>query len=255
MTDTAIQTRDILALEHFRSERFRGRLMMAMARIEATLMEYRTPYVAFSGGKDSLVVGALAERLTGGITMHWSDGELEYPETVEYIGQFVGDPHFVFSGGRDATHGNPDFWFSPWTDPPFWREPFPGMVVRNGHSDEWMAMRKYDVTLLGTRASESNQRRRWLLTGHVTYGPSYPVRTGTGRHCCPIWDWTEDDVWALIIGWGLPYNPAYDVLERICVVRERQRIGPMTMTPRAYLADGWPDTLERLEKRYGKRWA
>ena len=142
-------------------------------------------------------------------------------------------------------------WFRPWRDQPYWREPLPGTVHVGMDVDDWMGQQGYDLTFLDTRAEESVKRRKWL-SDHPD--GLYRVRSGTGLRCTPIWDWSSDDVWALLAGWGLAYNPAYDRLTELGVPRERQRIGPLPLTPRSQLEAGWPDLLARLETRYGPRW-
>lgn len=243
-----------LAAEHARSDRFRRRLAAALAVTTHALAQARRPYVAASGGKDSLVVMALALSVRDDVTLHWTDDELEYPETVAYLAMLreVASDQLVVSLGRSEHAG----WFTPWSDRPYWRDPLPGSHRKRVPADDWMASRGHDLTLTGVRAGESRKRRDWLLSVKASNGvPLYAVRGGTGLRCCPIWDWTEDDVWAAIAHLGLPYNAAYDRLAEIGVPRHKQRIGPLPLVPRAYLAAGWPDLLARLEERYGPRWS
>lgn len=242
------------ALLLFEQERFRAKLLHTLARVEAALRHGDRPYIAFSGGKDSLAVMALVERIRPGTTLLWSDDELEYPETVAYLRlmQRLAGGQLVIARGW-AEHAG---WFRPWRSRPFWREPLPGTLIADMEADDFMAHRGHDLTLLGTRAHESRKRRTWLLSVRAQQGEPgvYPVAGGTGTRCCPIWDWSADEVFALIAGWRLPYNSAYDRLAAIGISRERQRIGPLPLTPRPILAEGWPDLLVRLEARYGDRW-
>lgn len=216
--------------------------------VRKALKRSKRPYVAFSGGKDSLCVLALVEAIRPDITIAWTDDELEYPETVEYqrsVQEQYGD-QYVVTLGRSEHAG----WFRPWTDQPYWRDPLPGSHRKTIPQDDWMAARGHDLTFTGVRAAESNARRMWLEDS----GPLYRVNSGTGRRCCPLWDWTDDDVWALIAVEGLPVNPVYQRLTEIGVRRDHQRVGPLPLSPRAHLVDGWPEMLDRLEARYGRRW-
>jgi 3'-phosphoadenosine 5'-phosphosulfate sulfotransferase (PAPS reductase)/FAD synthetase len=146
-----------------------------------------------------------------------------------------------------ATHAN---WFFPWVDKPYFRPWLPGTRRINKDVDYWQGNRGYDLTFTGLRMNENRRRRDWL----VANGPLYQVSGGTGTRCCPLWDWTEDDVWALIARWRLPYCKAYDTLEAIGVNRHMQRIGPLPLARRQDLDAGWPDMLARLEARYGPQW-
>lgn len=222
---------------------------MAMETIERALRRAKRPYVAFSGGKDSLVVAHLVRSVRPDAVLAWSDDELEYPESVAYHERWrrdLGD-RFVVTLGH-ATHAG---WFRPWEDRPFWRDPLPGAARVGMPQDDWMAGRGHDLTFLGTRAAESSARRDHF----AVRGGLYRVQGGTGLRCCPIHDWTDHDVRGYIADHGLIANAAYDRLAEIGVPLRERRIGPLPLVPRHTLAAGWPDLLERLEARYGPRWA
>lgn len=238
------------AAVHAQSPLFRAKVAGALAVIGKALKKHKQPYVAFSGGKDSLVVLWLVEQLLPTVAVHWSDDELEFPETVRYMEAILdSDPtgRFTVTLGGSIHAG----WFRPWQDEPFWREPLPGtLAIYSDDVDEYWASNGYDLTFLGLRANENVRRQRWLLDA----GPIYKSKTGTGARCCPIWDWSEDDVWAAIAAYHLPYNPAYDTYTRAGIVRRQQRVGPVPLCPRRSMELGWPELLEQLEARYQRRW-
>jgi 3'-phosphoadenosine 5'-phosphosulfate sulfotransferase (PAPS reductase)/FAD synthetase len=239
---------DATSLLLFRSRAFQLRLHRALAVVGDAIGKARRPYVAISSGKDSLVVMALALAVCPDIALAWSDDELEYPETVDWFAELrakAGPQLLVTLGWTEHAR-----WFLPWRAEPPFREPFDGSVRIEMRQDDWMAGLGHDLTLLGTRMGESRRRRDWLLA----HGPTYRVSAGTGLRCCPIYDWSADEVWALIAGWGLVYNRAYDTLAVLGAHRSRQRIGPLPLARRDDLAVGWPDLLARLEARYGRRW-
>lgn len=221
----------------------------ATAIIRKALARATRPYVAFSGGKDSTVAAALVLAVRPDAVLHWTDDELEYPETVDLMRAYQDayGEQFVVSLGRSEHAG----WFTPWTDAPSWRDPLPGSQRKEIPADDWMAERGFDLTFLGTRAVESVRRADWFAAS----GPLYRVTGGTGLRCCPLWDWSTADVWAYLDSPDISVNAAYLRLTEVGVSRERQRIGPLPLTPRDILARGWPDLLERLEARYGPRWS
>lgn len=233
---------------HAKSVEFQDKVLRALALTKRTLAKSRRPYIAFSGGKDSVVVTAITHAIAPEVPLAWSDDELEYPESVAFMARLraVAGPQLTITQGW-ATHAG---WFRPWTDRPHWREPFDGSIAIDMDQDEWQAGLGYDLTILGLRMEENRHRRDWLIQ---TAG-SYASTTGTGRRLCPIWDWSADDVWALIAHWDLPYNPAYDRLEGIGVARKAQRTGPLPLARRLHLEQGWPELLGKLEARYGRRW-
>jgi len=243
-----------LAVVHANSPRFRARLAAAEAVVARALARARKPYVAFSGGKDSLATAVVVLGQSPDCLLHWSDDELEYPEAVEMmtVWQSLAGPQLRITKGV-ARHAG---WFDPWKDRPFWRDPLPGTRRVTLESHEYMANQGHDLVFTGLRMAENYRVAAQLEKAVAEQGdPTYPA--WGGLRCCPLWDWSSDDVWALILCVGtngVPYNRAYDVLDRIHVPEPSQRTGPLPLTPRQHLADGWPDLLARLEARYGPRW-
>lgn len=211
-------------------------------------MKSQRPYIAFSGGKDSLVVAHLVHSIRPDVPLLWSDAELEADETVAYMAmmqRMAGDQLIIKYG--QASHA----WFNPWVDRPYWRDPLPGTVRADGPTPEWMAAQGYDCVFTGVRAEENQRRQGWFLKA----GSVYYTKGGVGLTCTPLATWSADDVWAAIALWRLPYNALYDAMEAAHVPRHRQRVGPLPLTPRRMLEDIWPDLLERLEVRYQRRWS
>lgn len=216
--------------------------------IAEALRRSRRPYIAYSGGKDSLVMAHLVHMLAPDVPLVWSDDELEYPETVAHMEARLraGAPLVVLRSQPASPHAG---WFDPWADRPYWRPPWPGALRPTRSNREWMANRGYDLAIIGTRGEESAARG-----DHVT-GRGLVYAASTGLRCNPLGHWSADQVWMAIAGWELPVNVAYGRLRDIGVDRMRQRVGPLPLTPRWILAAGWPDMLARLEARYGRRWS
>jgi phosphoadenosine phosphosulfate reductase len=246
-------------LLHARWPTHQQRVFEAGKLIRRALDRARQPYIAFSGGKDSLAVLYLVHSIRPEVPLHWSDDELEYPDTValmEAIQQMAEPGQFTITLGW-AEHAG---WFRPWQDSrplreklegtgePYFREPLPGAARIQEPIEEWMFRGGFDLVFTGLRKEESQRRRDWLSGSGGLY------RTRFGWRCTPLLDWTADDVWALIAASGIAYNAAYDRLAEIGVPRGQQRVGPLPLSPRWMLAEGWPDLLERLEARYGRRW-
>ncbi len=234
-------------LLHFRQPFMQRKIERSRELIAAGLKEMRQPYVAFSGGKDSLVCLALVLEQAPEITVLWSDDELEYDETVTY-NQWLArewDFRFVITAGW-ATHGG---WFCPWREEPYWREQIPGTMYTGELIESWTPKQGYDGTFLGLRQDEAIRRRIYLRS----YGRLHQCADGTWR-CNPLGGWSVADVWAVIAGLGLPYNPVYDILASVGVPRNRQRVGPLPLTPGWHLKLGWHGLYERLTRRYGNRW-
>jgi 3'-phosphoadenosine 5'-phosphosulfate sulfotransferase (PAPS reductase)/FAD synthetase len=231
----------------YRQPFFQRKLGRAREAVAAGLAAMRKPYVAFSGGKDSLVCLALVLEQAPTVTVNWSDDELEHAETVAYNTSLASQMGFQFlvTAGY-ATHAG---WFRPWYDRPYWRDPLPGTVEVGDRIETWMPKQGYDGTFLGLRKAENARRRQYL----GAMGRLHSCVDGTWR-CNPLAGWTVDDVWALIAGWKLSYNPVYDRLAAIGVPRKLQRVGPLPLSPAWHLKLGWPEVYRRLVDRYGPRW-
>lgn len=244
MTGEALRREDAL---HARTSGFRNRVARAETETATVLAEFAAPWVAFSGGKDSLVALALAARARPETTALWTDDELEYPEQSGYIPAACAalGARLVVKTGTQMHDG----WFTPWTDAPFWREPGAETIVTRERA--WQVRERLggDVTVLGTRKAESRARR----IGLSRWGALHETRD-RGWHAHPLANWLTADVWAAIAAWGLPYNPVYDVLARVGVPRDLQRVGPLPLSPGWVLRAGWPADYRRLVERYGARW-
>jgi 3'-phosphoadenosine 5'-phosphosulfate sulfotransferase (PAPS reductase)/FAD synthetase len=226
---------------------FRRKLDRAREDVADFLMFSTKPYVAWSGGKDSLVVLALVAEQRPGVTAIWTDDELEHDEQLAYVPRTadrLGARLTVKTGTQE--HGG---WFRSWSSEPSWREPLPGTIVTR-ESIRVLAPRwGYDGVALGLRAREAPRRRVYLRTN----GTVHEDASGQWR-CNPLAGWTTDDVWAAIHHLGLEANPVYDRLAAIEVPRDQQRVGPLPLSPGWIVKDGWPDLYRRLVTRYGNQW-
>lgn len=225
-----------------------------LGRIRRALTRSKQPYVAFSGGKDSVVLLALVHTVDPNVELVWSDDELEYDETVALMERFREEhgPLMRINLGHPSGPGHAG-WFRPWAEYPYWREPLPDSYHIDMTMEQWAPEEGYDLTFTGIRAEESQVRANWLR--HAAHNPAATYRTKEGRRCTPLWDWTAVDIWTFIRRFNLAYCAVYDVLHAAGISPEATRVGPLPLTPRAHLLLGWPDMLTRLEARYGQRWS
>lgn len=227
---------------------FQQKVERARERVRAMLATCDNPYVALSGGKDSLVTLALVSAEAPGIDAIFCDDELELDATVDYLRAV---PEFFPVNLRIGKCYSmaPVDWIVPWSESPAWREA-PREMEDFGDSIKLAAgAHGYGGSFIGLRAQEAMIRR---LNLHQR-GTMYQVKSGQW-HCQPIARWSVDEVWAVIAGMGLPYNRAYDEMTEAGIEREKQRVGALPLAPGWILKQTWPEMYRRLIERYGERW-
>ena len=239
-----------------------------LARIEDHLAR-RQGYVAFSGGKDSLVVLDLARRVDPQVPVVFFDSGLEYPQTYRYLEELAArwrlnlhivnaDPPLLTlltDGGRwdhhapihdhgaDAIH-----------------EALISRPAATAHRDHGPG------ELWGVRAGESAGRRiayTKALTGlqcgcctspgqrRERHGGILHRHDGTVAYG-PIWDWPTREVWPHIARDQLPLNPVYEILRRIGAPEHALRIshlidgGHLEQGRLTWLRRGWPDLFDEI---------
>jgi len=183
-------------------------------------------YLAFSGGKDSVVLYELARRAGVTFDAHYSVTGIDPPELVRFI--------------RDEYRGK-----VAWEKPPeytWWAG-----LKKNGvptRTARWCCrvLKEHGGqgrrVLTGVRAAESRNRGK--------YGIVQPcLRAGMDKTLVhPMLQWTTGEVWEYIRGEGLPYCSLYD--------EGWKRLGcvlcPFEKKPERAMAR-WPRLFEATQKR------
>lgn len=160
--------------------------------IEQAFNECRKPYVAFSGGKDSLCVAHLVTRKYPDVVIvHWDYGRYYVPRELEQE---------ILDIAKRL-----DFNLRVYTSPKYERLKRKAINVLGtdyiGKVTKELYAEGFDCVFLGLRQEESLKRKRRIkarrsLTQIKEY---YPIAT-----------WTWLDVWAYIVSNDLPYLSFYD---------------------------------------------
>lgn len=165
------------------------------------ILEFHNKYaeneniVAFSGGKDSIVLKDLCKRAGIKCRFIYSQTSVDPPELIYYIRKHHPDveikPYDVFEDGTPVTMWNliPRKLMPPTR---LIRYCCDVLKERTGNDG--------DTVYLGVRWSESNKRSKLHMVGF--WKGKTVVR--------PIIDWSDEDVWEYIHKYKLPYCELYD---------------------------------------------
>lgn len=145
-------------------------------------------YLAFSGGKDSTVLYAVAQEAGIKFDAHYNVTTADPPELVRFIRQHYPDVKWERSG------------WTMWTLIPHKLMP-PTRLSR--YCCEFLKEGGGEgrVVLTGVKRSDSTSRRKTL---------AYSCRKKGKAVVAPLINWCDDEIWAYIKGRGLAYCELYD---------------------------------------------
>lgn len=250
----------------------------AIDRLNWIFDEFENVVVNFSGGKDSTTILNLALRVAEErgrlpLPVLFIDQEAEWQSVIDYIRQVMADPRVEPRWYQvpirlfNAT-SNTEPWLMCWEPGKEWmREKEPGSFHDNTFGTDrfkelFDAILKATypsspaVNLTGMRASESPARLQGLTTYETYKGATWGRRLNVelGHYnLCPIWDWTDTDVWKAIHSNGWPYCPIYDAYFRYGVAFNRMRVSNLhhetAIHVLYYLQEIEGETWEKLTAR------
>jgi phosphoadenosine phosphosulfate reductase len=239
-------------------------------------LEENDGYVAFSGGKDSLIVLDIARAAEPNVPVAFFDSGFEFPETYRYLSELIGNwglaRQFHWISARQTTlevlHAT-----AAWDhhrSAPARRADLRDILITEPASRAHQAHGPGE--LWGVRAQESRGRAALYAQAlrAETAARCNPaccpggVRARRGSHggvirrtdgtvaYGPVWNWTADDVWAYIARRRLPVNPVYAKLRRLGAPEHFLRVSHMLDGGRlehgrvTWLRRGWPSLFDEL---------
>lgn len=146
-------------------------------------------YLAFSGGKDSCVVKALADMAGVKYVAHYSNTKIDPPELVKFIKEYH----------KDVIFDNPKVSM-------LQEIPTRGFPIRQGRwcCEVLKEQHGTGVVLTGIRWAESNRR----ATRRRQFESCYKDACKT--YFNPIIEWSNNEVWEFIRKYNIPYCKLYD---------------------------------------------
>jgi len=222
----------------------RAQQMIARALSEAT-----RPYIAFSTGKDSVVLAALVWEQSQTIPAVYFDADCAFPESKALLVRY-------------AETGKP---VHCWPCEPFF-ETLHRMGGPSSDKCEAETMRStvyrpiksllekyhFDGAFIGLRAEESKQRHNLL----DRRGQLFWQKRDALWECLPIGHFTYIDVWAYIVMHDLDYCAVYDRLMEMGVPPEDCRLSYWAGETKrrwgrwAILRRGWPELFNRFAAEF-----
>lgn len=105
-----------------------------------------------------------------------------------------------------------------------------------------------DGFVMGLRADESPARRSLFRYR----GPLYHRKSDAKLVCCPLHNWTVDDVWTFTVEYDLPYNELYDYVGLTPMEPGQLRNGAMFAYPRSLrlVRDLYPELFYRFQREF-----
>lgn len=220
-------------------------------------LEDNDGYVAFSGGKDSLCTLHLARQADPNVPVCFFDSGLEFPETYRYIADLAEawvlnldviptkrtTLEVLAANGTWSHHRSVSAQVSLLNNNIV--NPAATAHTRHGNGELW-----------GLRAAESSSRRVMFATALRGGGGDYRSDGGVCRRkdetvsFSPVWNWSDNDIWAHISRHRLPTNPIYDKLRALGAPPHAIRVSHMLDATGVehgrlvWLKRGWPDLFE-----------
>lgn len=164
----------------------------------------RTPFVSFSGGKDSTAVSSLTTKaLNNPSVIHiFGDTTLEMQETYEYIERFK-QQHDLTPFLSERNDSTEFLHLCERIGPPSRVKRWCCSIFKTGPMGTTLADMDIDLlTFYGVRRAESTSRSKYK---RVTSSPKLKKQIVAS----PIIDWNDIDVWLYILSLNIDFNKAY----------------------------------------------
>lgn len=204
------------------AERYAARLTAleeeSIAEIRGALAHSQRPYVAFSGGKDSVLMLHLVRQCRVDVECIWVD-EWDTPETwrmLDYVEQVWGNRVY-----RVRHRYHPEFYRR------YGVHPVLNQPIRiDYHLEHYGELPPlgFDCAFVGMRRDESRNRERVLRERMTQF-----LETKRILRCAPIANWRLHDAWSYTLSRGLPVHGTYARQLAAGIPLKHCRVGGLTI--------------------------
>lgn len=213
----------------------------ALERTRYIFQQYDNVIVSCSFGKDSTAVLHIAELVAKEmnrlpLVVHFFDEEAIHPPTIEYGLRLAKNPNYQLHWyclpfkHRNACSTKSPYWYcwNPDKKDIWIREmpDIPNVITEHPAFEFGMSMQigaeeilKHDfkgkgsvISLQGLRSQES--LRRYRIIANKKNDPFISPRSKGVHSGYPIYDWSSEDVWALVHKKQIDYNKTYDIFNQ-----------------------------------------
>jgi len=202
-----------LILKEWKNKPLDEKVEMSHEIIKVALSQSKRPCVAFSGGKNSLVVLHMVLQHKPDVMVLFNNTTNEFPETLKYVRSLAQEWDLNFYEVKPKQN----FWQVikkygfPHTQRWKLKEPKCCRILKTRPAAKFYKENRIDCVFTGISAFESRARFLWLT--HA--GMIYEVKNEGGvryrfTKVAPIGFWTDNDIWEYIRQHDLPVNPAYE---------------------------------------------
>jgi len=195
---------------------FLNKVRYSKSLVQKSLAMFKSPVVACSFGKDSIVVLHLVRQHTKEVKILWNNTLVEYPDTYEFARKIIKE------WDLDCIEAKPKLTF--WEIVKEYGFP---IHSRNSQGEKqcaarmccnelkkkptMSALRQIDCDVYFTGLTRFESRLREFSARK--YGDFFYSKKWDHWKCHPILNWTSEDVWQYIKQYDIPYNPLYDKKE------------------------------------------
>lgn len=175
---------------------YRARVEQTKHEIHQSFPKYKRPYVAYSGGKDSVVTTHLCLQEKNVELFHWNYQKHLMPFEDEIIQNAYKFGEVDLTVRTSKKYGS---------EKSARHEHIMGAMFM--HLSQLIKEKGWDLAILGLRKEEGVKRRHRCNAENLKFMKEYGITM-----YYPVRDWGWMDIWAYIVSNNLPYPRIYDSL-------------------------------------------